>query len=68
MLANRPTVDKNIESHPYRHHAQVLCLAHAGSTGSHRAAHEIDRLFCPTLMERVLGFMDRYHPSPRGQR
>lgn len=67
MYAISMTTNEKIDRYLSRDRAEVISL-HGVMGEPRHPGHETDRLHCATLIERVLGFMDRYNESIGEQR
>jgi hypothetical protein len=47
--------------------AASLDLVPRRTNGTHDPAHAMDHFYCPTLMEHIMDFLERYNQSPCGQ-
>lgn len=68
MYANSMTANKDVDQYRFRDRAEAISLYGVGMSEPRHMAHDTDHLHAATLIERVLGFMDRYNQSTGEQR
>ena len=71
MHANGTINDTRTNPVPYADlvtgRAESLGLVPRRPNGTHDPAHAMDHFYCPTLMEHIMDFLERYNQSPCGQ-
>jgi hypothetical protein len=68
MYANSMTANEKVDRYLSRDRAEAIGLYGSRMGEARYTGHDTDRLHSATLIERVLGFMDRYNQSTEGQR
>jgi len=68
MYANSMTANEKADRYLFRDRVEAISLYGVRMNELRHTGHDTDHLHSATLIERVLGFMDRYNQSTGGQR